>query len=328
MVSDDQALRHWLPAAALAACGLLSNCSLSAAERPPRGFADPLLGRWDLTIGGADGATYPSWLEVRLRTEWQLMARFVGRFGSTRYVDAISYDDGRLEFTAPVQYEAQAGALHFEAELADDRLAGTTADADGRLLNFTALRAPALQRDGPLEAGTPVEMFNGRDLDGWRSRQGAEPPGCWRVVRRLLVASPPCVDLVSEAGFRDFRLQVEFRYPPGSNSGLYLRGRYEVQIQDDAGMAPDPLRMGGVYGFLAPATNAAQPAGKWQTYDIRLAGRRVSVTLNGVTVIDDREIPGITGGALDSREGEPGPLMLQGDHGPISFRRIALTPLR
>ena len=142
----------------------------------------------------------------------------------------------------------------------------------------------------------------------------------------MLRATPPCVDLLSAARYDDFRLRLEFRYPRGSNSGLYLRGRYEVQIQDDRGKAPDPLRSGAIYGFIAPRVNAAGRAGEWQSLAIELLGRRVTVSLNGVAVISHREIPGITGGALDSDEGSPGPLMLQGDHGPIEFRNIVITP--
>jgi hypothetical protein len=106
---------------------------------------------------------------------------------------------------------------------------------------------------------------------------------------------------------------------------VYLRGRYEVQIQDDAGKALDPLRMGGVYGFIAPSVAAARPAGEWQTLDVELVGRTVTVVLNGLTIIDGQEIPGITGGALDSDEAAPGPIMLQGDHGPIEFRSLTIA---
>jgi hypothetical protein len=101
-----------------------------------------------------------------------------------------------------------------------------------------------------------------------------------------------------------------------------------VQIQDDAGKALDPLRMGGVYGFIAPSVDAARVAGEWQTLDVELVGRHVSVVLNGATIIDDEEIPGITGGALDSEEGAPGPIMLQGDHGAIEFRNVTIAPAR
>jgi hypothetical protein len=279
--------------------------------------ADALLGRWDLTIEAPDGA-YPSWLEVRLRTETELMGRFVGRVGSARYASDINYGDGRVTLRVPVQYEADIDALRFEGTVRGDRIEGTTLAADGAAVRFTATRAPALAPGTRPRWRPAMPLSNGRDLTGWTLRS-AQHPGCWRVQGAVLVATPPCVDLVSDATFRDFRLHAEIKYPPGSNSGIYLRGRYEVQIQDDLGRALDSLRMGGVYGFLAPSVDAARAADQWQTLDVELVGRRVTVVLNGTTIVDDQEIPGITGGALDSDEGAPGPIMLQGDTSRSSF---------
>jgi hypothetical protein len=298
----------------------------TAAQPPAAGFADPLLGRWDLTIEAPDGA-YPSWLEVRLRTESELMGRFVGRVGSARYVTEIGYAAGRVTFRVPVQYETDIDALRFEGALRGDRIEGTTLAASGAALRFTATRAPALERASRPRWRAAQALFNGSDLAGWMPRS-AERAGCWRAQGGVLAATPPCVDLVTEAAFDDFKLHAELRFPPGSNSGVYLRGRYEVQIQDDAGKALDSLRFGGVYGFIAPSAAAARPAGEWQTLDIELVGRRVTVQLNGTTIIDGQEIPGITGGALDSDEGSPGPIMLQGDHGAIELRNLTIAPAR
>jgi hypothetical protein len=303
-----------------------SNASLVFADERVSGFADPLLGRWDLAVEGEDGP-YPAWLEVRLRTELQLMGRFVGRVGSVRHVSAIDYDDGRLELAVPVQYEPGTADLKFEARLVGDRLEGTTLGENGSTVRWTGARAPALGRSVEPVLGAPIALFNGDDLTGWVPRTAAHG-GCWSVADGALVATPPCVDLLTERTFDDFVLHAELMYPEGSNSGVYLRGRYEIQIQDDAGKALDPLRMGGVYGFLAPSVAAARAAREWQTLDVTLLGRRVTVVLNGTTIIDAAEIPGITGGALDSREGSPGPIMLQGDHGAIRFRNITLTPYR
>ena len=130
---------------------------------------------------------------------------------------------------------------------------------------------------------------------------------------------------MTEEKFMDFKLHVEFRYPEGSNSGVYLRGRYEVQVEDGYGKQPDSHYLGGVYGFLTPNENAAKKAGEWQSYDITLVGRRVTVVANGKTIIHNQIIPGITGGALISREAEPGPLYLQGDHGPVEYRNITIA---
>src|SRR5439155_11749478 len=149
------------------------------------------------------------------------------------------------------------------------------------------------------------------------------------VVRDgLLVNATPGTDLVSERTFTDFKLHAEFRYPKDSNSGIYLRGRYEVQIEDNFGLEPDSHLIGGIYGFLTPSVNTAKRPGEWQTVDVELVGRMVTVVLNGERVIDRQSIPGITGGALNSAEELPGPVMVQGDHGPIEFRRVAITPNR
>jgi hypothetical protein len=305
------------------AAALAAGLAGAQAPAPAPGFADALLGRWDITIQGEDGA-YPSWLEVRLRTESELAGRFVGRVGSVRHVASIDFDAGELAFEVPVQYEPQTRSLRFEGVLANGALTGTTQSADGATLTWSGTRAPRLPANLEPPSAEPIMLFNGRDLAGWRPRS-EDHAGCWRVADGVLVAAPPCVDLISEQMFGDFTLHAQFNYPAGSNSGLYLRGRYEVQIQDDAGKALDPLRMGGVYGFLAPAVDAARAAGEWQTLDVTLVGRRVTVILNGTTIIDGQEIPGITGGALDSREGLPGPIMLQGDHGPIRFRSLTLA---
>lgn len=308
----------WLAACAAAA-------PLTAQERS-RGFADALLGRWDLTVEAGD-RRYPSWLEVQLRTEASLMGRFVGRVGSVRYASQIDYADGRLRVIVPVQYESGPRDLELEARLAGERLEGTMIGADGRRMRWTGERAPALERTTDRVPGAPIALFNGTDLRGWTPRS-TERTGCWSVSAGELAATPPCVDLMTEAVFDDFVLHAELMYPRGSNSGIYLRGRYEVQIQDDAGYALDPLRMGAIYGFIAPAADAARGPGEWQSLDVTLRGRRVTVVLNGATIVNDEPIPGITGGALDSAEGAPGPIMLQGDHGPVRFRSLTLTPYR
>src|SRR5690606_32826704 len=217
----------------LAATAAVAGVVLGARQTPPVGVADAVLGRWDLTVQGADGP-YPSWLEVQLRKETELMARFVGQFGSVRYASRVEYVNGTLTVVVPVQYEPNKTDLRFEGRLVGNRLEGTTQDAQGRTLKWTGVRAPARAPSRQVSWGSPVQLFNGRDLNGWRPRTDRHP-GCWSVADGILTATPPCVDLISEATFQDAGLRVEFRYPQGSNSGLYLRGRYEVQIQDDAG---------------------------------------------------------------------------------------------
>ena len=282
-------------------------------------------GRWDLSVGSPD-ATYSSWLEVT-RAGGRLSGRFVGRVGSARPIKSIEFDKGVLTFSLPPQYEKMKTDLVFKATLSGSgaQLRGKTKGEDGNLLPWTGVRAPELPRNPNPRWRKPLTLFNGTDMSGWRLKDQKLPNG-WKVVRGVLDNNLPSGDIVTEAKFEDFKLHLEFNVAEKSNSGVYLRGRYEVQIQDDYGKPPESHLIGGLYGFIDPTENAGKKAGEWQAYDITLLGRYVTVVLNGKAVIDGKEIPGITGGALDSREGEPGPIMLQGDHGKVSFRNILLTP--
>ena len=131
---------------------------------------------------------------------------------------------------------------------------------------------------------------------------------------------------MTDQTFRDFQLQLEFRYATRGNSGVYLRGRYEVQVLDGPTEEPAPDLQGAIYGFLTPSAIVTNGPDEWNTFDITLVGRLVTVVVNSKTVISEQAIPGITGGALDSDEGAPGPILLQGDHSPIEYRNIVLTP--
>ncbi len=284
----------------------------------------PIIGRWDLTVKSTNEA-YPSWLEVRRSGYQTLVGTFVGRFGSARPISRVEFKDGRLQFSVPPQWERPPNDLTFEGKLKDDELKGEMTDEKGHHLTWTGKRAPSLKRDQAPHWGEPIELFNGKDLTGWKPRS-TEVKNGWIVRDGLLFDEQPGNDLVTEQKFTDFQIHAEFRYPKGSNSGIYLRGRYEVQIEDNYGDEPDSHKIGGVYGFLTPCLNAAKKPGEWQTMDITLVGRVVTVVFNGEKVIDRQTIPGITGGALDSDEGSPGPILLQGDHGPIEFRKVTLTP--
>jgi hypothetical protein len=302
------------------AAALLSSASVSSRVLPAD---DKIIGRWDMTVQDADGSQYPSWFEAS-REGGKLVGRFVGRVGSARPIKTIEYVNGHLKFSLPIQYEPNKSDLQFEAEFSGDRLQGTTFDPAGRTLKWTAVRAPALERRSS-RWGKPITLFNGRDLSGWRVRN-PKATGAWQVADGVMTNKPHSTDIVTEQKFTDFKLHVEFNYVEKGNSGVYLRGRYEVQIEDNFGQEPESHRIGGIYGFITPTSNPAKKAGDWQSFDITLIGRRVTVVLNDRTIVNDVVIPGITGGALDSNEGEPGPIMLQGDHEKIRYRNIVITP--
>ena len=138
----------------------------------------------------------------------------------------------------------------------------------------------------------------------------------------------PAANLRTAEEFRDFRLHVEFKIPKGSNSGVYLRGRYETQVADSYGQPPHSRGVGGIYGLVTPTVNASHPAGEWNVLEATIVGYRVTIVVNGQTTIDAKLVDGITGGALDVNETAPGPIMLQGDHGAVYYRNIILTPAR
>jgi hypothetical protein len=287
--------------------------------------ASAIIGRWDLTVQGAN-APYASWLEVTSEGA-KLAGRFVGRFGSARPIKQIEFRDGKLKFSLSPQYERMKVDLVFEGKLTGGRLEGVTNGEDGSRLKWSGARAPTLKPKANPKWGEPIQLFNGKDLSGWRLRS-EKGKGCWSVEDGAMTNSRGCVDLITERKFQDFKLTMEFKLVEQSNSGVYLRGRYETQILDDYGKPPEITGMGSVYGFLTPKTNATKKAGEWQKYEITLVGRQLTVVLNGQTLIDKQEIPGVTGGALDSAEGTPGPIMLQGDHGKVWFRNIVLTPAK
>ena len=326
---------------------LLAACSVPATEEAPQVSPDDFMGRWDLEVITVHG-TYPSWLELTREGEG-FSGRFVGQVGHARPIPNISIEGSTLTFSLPKQYEQMESDLTFTGELVEGALKGTTntkmlvpgelagtAESgevpDDAEAQWVGVRAPELAAPENVEWGEEIALFTGASLEGWHLLD-PEQDEFWKVEDGVLVND--VVDegdvgqgtgLISDQEFENFKLHLEFMYPEGSNSGVYLRGRYEVQIQDDFGKEPGNRYIAGVYGFITPTENAAKEAGEWQTMDITLLGRYITVVLNDVTVIDNQEIPGITGGALDSNEGEPGPIFIQGDHGPISFRSVTITP--
>ena len=310
---------------AFAAVLMLAPGWYSGAAPQSRPASDALLGRWDLVVHrGAE--TVPSWLEVERSGTATLVGQFVGSGGSARPIAKIEFTDGTFRFAIPPQWERNPNDLTFEGRVEGDRLTGSMTLGDGQKLTWVGTRAPSLRRVKSAVWGDPITLFDGKSLHGWHAVGNG--PNAWSAVSGLLQNAKSGTNLATDARFDDFKLHLEFRVPKGANSGVYLRGRYELQIDDSAGLPPSSHHLGGVYGFIAPSENVARPAGEWQSMDVSLVGRMLNYELNGSPVICTREIPGITGGALDSAEAEPGPLLLQGDHGPIEYRNIVVTPAR
>lgn len=305
---------------------ILVLCSVPAAKAKYFRLENPdsssIEGRWDITISMA-GKELPSWLEVRHSGLHTLVGHFVGTSGSARPISKVNFSGGKMSFTIPPQWE-EGNDLSVDGTLQGNSLNGTITFPDGKNYSWTAVRSPSLRRQKEAVWGKSIRLFNGTDLKGWHALGDNQ----WKAENGILRSPKTGSNLVTDESFTDFKLHIEFRYPKGSNSGIYLRGRYELQIADSKGLEPLKDQLGAIYGFISPAEMVAKAAAEWQSYDITLAGRMVTVVGNGKTIICNQEIPGITGGALDSKEGEPGPLLIQGDHGPVEFRNIVLTPAK
>jgi hypothetical protein len=324
----SQGLATLAPLCAIVALAVSSSSRSRGAATPgPTHNADSVtifLGRWDLTLEAPD-RTYPSWLELR-RKGGQLAAQMVGRWGNARPLPKAAISGEKLTFVSPKEEEGAQADMVFEGTLKGTILSGSVNGPDGKTWTWTGRRAPALQRSAVPSWGKPISLFNGRDLAGWHV-DNPNAPKKWTVENGELVSPGNGPELINDSQFEDFKLHVEFNCGENANSGVYLRGRYEVQIETDSIDEPPSHHMGSIYGFLAPTPELPRTPGKWQTYDITLVGRTVTVIQNGQTIIDRKEIPGITGGALDSHEELPGPIYLQGsEEGQVLFRKVVITP--
>jgi hypothetical protein len=264
--------------------------------------ASPFAGRWDLTITTAHSA-YPSWLEFA-EENGQPAVRIVGRTGSVHPVGGAKIEGLRLTFADPA----------WDLTVANRKLTGRT--PDGMLLGVPA---PALANKPPRSWSAP------QPVSGWEPDQPSN--NHWIITGAELRNDAPGANLRTRQTFRDFNLHIEYNCPQGGNSGVYLRGRYEIQVEYDPPAKNDAFHgMGSIYGFIPPAAEVAPRPGQWESYDVTLVGRTVTVIRDGVLIIDQAEIPGITGGALDSHESDPGPLYLQGDHtGGLRYRNVTIS---
>jgi hypothetical protein len=298
-----------------------------AAQAPAKATtADDYVGRWNVKITDAADTFASGGFQIQ-KKDGALSGGVVWRWGSYLPAKSIEMKDGTLVI---LREETPGKVDTFDVRLEGDALKGKVTYPDGKVHHFEGKKAPLLLSKKAPVWGSPVALFDGKTLRGWKLRDAKKKNG-WAVVKGELAVVDPKdnSDLVSEQTFQDLKLHIEFNVEPKSNSGVYLRGRYEIQILDnpDAKMALDAHGCGGVYSRIAPKMDATKPAGEWQAYDITFVGRQVTVVLNGKTIVQD-VVDGITGGAINPYEGEPGPLMLQGDHGKVRFRNIVVTPAR
>jgi len=306
---------------------------------------DAFLGRWALTIPGGGAG----WLEIRKEKGWYDGSILWGG-GSVVPVASVNFHEDTLHVTRVREVkrtDASGKVVRTQqvTELLAGRVDGDTIEfmqfnprEDGTGLrqdNFSGKRIPALPPQPDLSKvkfGTPIPLFNGKDLTGWRLLESGAANG-WSVQDGVLVNRPEKSsgkhygNIRTDREFEDFRITLEAKVPPKGNSGVYLRGIYEVQVADSFNRAPDSHGTGGVYSRITPSSNPSKAPGEWQSFDITLVDRHVTVILNGVKIIDNQPVMGCTGGALWSDEFRPGPIYLQGDHEAVDYRNILLHPV-
>ena len=306
---------------------LLLLASLASLTLLAQASANPFAGRWDLTIVTPD-ATYPSWMEV-VDNNGAPEVHIVGRVSSVHTAKETKLSGATLSFVTSEWFGKPIG-VSWEISAKSGKLSGTQKRGDGVTGKLTGVHAPTLARKMPANWSAPIPLFDGASLAGWEplvTEQGKSPVNNWKAIGGELVNQAAGANIRTTRTFQDFKLHVEYNCPDDGNSGVYLRGRYELQVEYEPADRNDKFHgMGSIYGFLAPSEAVPPRPGQWESYDVVLVGRRVSVTRDDVKIVDNQQIPGITGGALDSREAAPGPLYIQGDHtGGMKYRNITIS---
>ena len=308
--------------------GLLCLCLCSVSLAVNADFN----GRWVIEPDG-DGPGRVAWLEVMGAGTGEISGMAVGlqSGGGMDPIAGAEIVEGELRFH--VERSGGKGAKRkveiseTRARLEGGELRGVTI-RNGEKMLWTGRPAPEIsdRDDGSWSEAKPVVLLDGQDLSAWTTLHPGRD-GEWSVEDGVLVNSKGADELVTKQKFWNFRLHVEFKVGEHSNSGVGLRGRYEVQIFDDHGEPATRFGNGSLYSRKPADVNASLPPGEWQTYDITLIGRDLTVLLNGKKIHDKVDVHGLTAMATDWREDQPGPITLQGDHGIVEFRKIVLTPL-
>jgi hypothetical protein len=313
------------------------------------GQSNPYIGSWALTVPGG----YAGWLGVEER-DGKLAASIMWIGGSVVPVQGVQLTGNGLILVRRHQWQdtdasgnkiRKSATETITAVRSGDSLALTTITRPGASGNepkaesFTGKLLPPMPPAPDLSKvrfGRPIQLFNGKDLTGWRLTDPNAVNG-WKVTNGELVnevvQTPGAPhknygNLRTDREFSDFRLTLDVNVPKDGNSGVYLRGVYEVQVEDSYGQPADPHHMGAVYSRIKPTATVEKPAGEWQTMDITLVDRHVTVILNGTKIIDNQPVLGPTGGALWSDVMRPGPIYLQGDHAGVSYRNVVLRPVQ
>jgi hypothetical protein len=285
------------------------------------GQSNPFVGRWGFDVHTPNGIG-ANWLGVSEKAG-KLEIWFQPTGGHVFQVPDYKLNGSHLTLNIPAGEGNKP--MVWELDAKDGKLVGAQKRGN-QTLDLTGNPEPPLNRAEPPSWSAPQPLFDGKDLSGWEPI-GNVAQNHWTVQDGQLVNSEHGANLKTTRKFNDFKLHFEVNCPQNGNSGFYLRGRYELQIEyEPVGENPPERAMGSIYGRIAPSAELPRKPGQWESFDVTFVGRTVTVLRDGVTTIDHKEIDGITGGALDADEGDPGSFYIQGDHtGGLKFRNITVA---
>ena len=321
-------------------------------EAPTRGAAavrdrDLLVGSWSFTLPDSNAA----WLKIDSVEGGNRKAEFLWSTGSPTQATTVASTRESLTFQRMIRWQVygevdQAKVIrepmtvtHRDGQLiweVKQTLASDPQEQESfQMIGHRIPEMPSRPNLAKVHFGEPVQVFNGKDLMGWRLSNPKKKNG-WRVEDGLLINDSTKIDfgaygeqgnLRSDREFEDCRLSIDYNAPPKGNSGIFLRGLYEVQVVDRDSSMQGIDGPGAIFGRIKPTANAGKVGGEWNHYELTLVDRHVTVELNGQVVIDNQPVLGCTGGALHSDDSKPGPIFLQGDHTAIQYRNIIVRPV-
>ena len=324
-----------LAAAMLAGCCCTDKCCPIAGRSDSRAI-DPVIGTWGAKL--PYDRKYAASLIFSRDEEGTPKAFVLLRWSSPEWCSDVKIEGNTFSLRHPygqlIRGKVCGDKLFAEIAPCDKK----TGKATGEYKAFAGWRiAPACPFASTKDAkfGEPIDLLKD-GLKGWKQMEekakfgwtfkdgvlsnklGLKPDGRWAGGGANLMSI--------RDDFKDFNLEYDVRVPKGSNSGVYLRGRFECQVIDSYMMPVDRHNMAAYYGRVTPIVAAEKAPGEWQHVSVTLYKRHLTVVLNGVTIIEDAEITGVTGGAIDADVEAPGPIYLQGDHSDADFKNMILRP--
>lgn len=314
--------------------GMFCFAGLAGAQQKP-----PVMGIWQ---GSFENANAPKFIEARITPWGGNTYRAVFHIGSdvkgakryeTEHGRAVGpMKDGIAEF----QIEGVEGRL-LTARVEGEVLKGNLGGKNPFTLNRVWLQSPTLGKQPPPGA---VVLMDGKSLDEWRVQPHwvIDGEGAAHIAGSSILTNKQLGTGIYHVEFK-CPIMPSDRGQARGNSGVYLQGRYEVQVLDSFGDVPKDNQCGGIYQIATPLVNASLPPGEWQTYDInfrapqidangnKTANARITVHHNGIMIHDDIELPEITGGAISDKEAALGPLLFQDHSDQVRFRNVWVAPL-